>query len=63
MEKQTRNLTDRLIDGAIDFAQGKPMLIRDGGGGDSVKGLQIRLGKHKHAWQFYSERSDHGKRV
>lgn len=59
MEKKTADLHDGLIDAAIDFQQGEPMLMRD----SRVKGLQIRLGKVRHTWQYYSERSDHGKRI
>ncbi len=59
MEKRTADLHDGLVDALIDFAEGKPMLLRDG----EIKGLQLRLGKVRHQWQFYNERSDHGKRI
>jgi integrase len=59
MEKRTADLHDGFVDALIDFAEGKPMLLRDG----EVKGLQLRLGKVRHQWQFYNERSDHGKRI
>jgi integrase len=36
-----------------------PILLRD----RQVKGLQLRIGKRRLAWQFEHERSDHGKRV
>ena len=53
------DLTDSGIDSAIDFLEGEPWELRD----TRVTGLRLRLGKIKHAWQFYHERSDHGKRV
>ena len=59
MEKKTADLHDGFVDALIDFAEGKPMLLRD----IQVKGLQLRLGKVRHQWQFYNERSDHGKRI
>jgi integrase len=59
MEKKTADLHDGFVDSLIDFAEGKPMLLRD----SQVKGLQLRLGKVRHQWQFYNERSDHGKRI
>ena len=27
-----------------------------------MKGLQLRIGKRRHTWEFYSERRDHGER-
>ncbi|HEY7230346.1 MAG TPA: site-specific integrase [Pseudolabrys sp.] len=36
-----------------------PIVLRD----RQVKGLQLRVGKRRLAWQFEHERSDHGKRV
>ena len=59
MKKHTVDLHDGYINSVIDFSEGKATLLRD----SVVKGLQIRLGKVRHAWQFYSERSDHGKRI
>jgi integrase len=59
MEKRTADLHDGFVDALIDFAEGKPMLLRD----SQIKGLQLRLGKVRHQWQFYNERSDHGKRI
>ena len=59
MEKKTADLHDGFVDSLIDFAEGKPMLLRD----SQIKGLQLRLGKVRHQWQFYNERSDHGKRI
>jgi len=56
VEKRTADLHDSFVDALIDFQEGKPLLLRD----SQVKGLQLRLGRHRHQWQFYSERSDHG---
>lgn len=59
MKKHIVDLHDGYVNSVIDFSEGKATLLRD----SVVKGLQIRLGKVRHAWQFYSERSDHGKRI
>lgn len=52
------DLHDGLVDAAIDFQEGASLELRD----TRVKGLRIRLGKHRHAWTFYHEWSDHGTR-
>ena len=58
MEKKTYTLNDGYIDAVIDFQEGEPLLLRDA----TVKGLQLRIGKRRHTWEFYSERRDHGER-
>jgi hypothetical protein len=59
MQKKTYALNEGYIDSVIDFAEGEPVLLCDA----TVKGLQLRIGKRKHAWQFYHERRDHGDRL
>jgi integrase len=59
VKKKTYALHDGYIDSVIDFQEGAPILLRDA----TVKGLQLRLGKRRHAWQFYHERRDHGVRL
>jgi integrase len=56
MGRKIQKLDDTRIDSAIDFElQGRVW--------DSVvPGLRIRIGKRKHAWEFYTERRDHGAR-
>jgi hypothetical protein len=75
--KMTVLLSDSHIDAVYDFIRDDaivpaslgdplhvkglepPILLRD----RQVKGLQLRVGKRRLAWQFEHERSDHGKRV
>ena len=59
MQKKLHDLSDPYIEAAIDFQEGSPLLLCD----KQVKGLQLRIGKHKHAWQFYHEKNDHGRRL
>lgn len=71
MDKITTQLTDSYIDTVYDQRRSAatlpdgtetknklPVLLRD----KRVKGLQLRIGKHRLAWQYYNERSDHGSR-
>ncbi len=53
-----RKLTDRIIEGAIDFAEGEPHVFWDA----KVHGLRIRLGKHRHTWSFFRQGRFRGKR-
>jgi hypothetical protein len=58
--KKTHALTDGYVESVIEFAEGAaPVLLCDA----TVKGLQLRIGKRKNAWQFYHERRDHGARI
>ena len=59
MQKRTHVLSDPYIEAAIDFQEGEPLLLRD----VEVGGLQLRIGRRKHAWQFYQEKKDHGRRL
>ncbi len=55
-------LSDGYIETTWDFTRDNdafPVVLRDTG----IKGLQLRVGRLKCAWQFQSERSDHGKRI
>jgi len=61
----TVDLNDSYIDAQIDFRQLDP-IDNDGNmrlpiefHDARVKGLRIRLGKHRHTWTFYREWSDH----
>jgi len=53
-----RKLTDRIVAGAIDFAEGEPHVFWDA----KVHGLKIRLGKHRHTWSFFRQGRFRGKR-
>jgi integrase len=59
----TARLSDAYVDAVWEQNQDKPnafpILIRD----LDTRGFQIRIGRHKLAWQFEGERSDHGKRI
>ena len=60
--KALGRLSDGYIETTWDFTRDNdafPVVLRDTG----IKGLQLRVGRLKCAWQFQSERSDHGKRI
>ena len=59
MQKRTHVLSDPYIEAAIDFQEGEPLLLRD----MEVSGLQLRIGRRKHVWQFYQEKKDLGRRL
>ncbi|MGD0420200.1 MAG: tyrosine-type recombinase/integrase [Xanthobacteraceae bacterium] len=53
-----RKLTDRIIEGAIDFAEGEPNVFWD----LKVHGLRIRLGRRRHSWSFFRQGRFRGRR-
>ena len=56
--RQFRKLTDRIIEGAIDFAEGAEHVFWD----SKVHGLRIRLGRRRHTWSFFRQGRARGKR-
>lgn len=56
--RQFRKLTDRIIEGAIDFAEGASFTYWD----SKVHGLKIRLGRKRHTWTFFRQGRFRGKR-
>jgi integrase len=55
-------LSDHVIDGRIDMAEGRTVWLYDQGGPRSVPGLRLRIGPRSAAWVFVRDRVDHGKR-
>jgi integrase len=58
MTRRYMDFEESRIDGFIDFAEGQTTMLWD----KHVRGLRLRIGKHKCTWQFYADTRDHGTR-
>lgn len=56
--RKYNRLTDGYVEALHDFAEGEVMIAWD----KDVRGLQVRVGKHRVTWSFLKEHRIHGKR-
>ena len=56
--RKYNRLTDGYVEALHDFAEGEVMIAWD----KDVRGLQVRVGKHRVTWSFLKEHRIHGRR-